>query len=157
VTFVVRVGVHPPVQAGRDGQGCGPKHRKGKGAGQQGTRGAKAVNRFRRACHASIVSRGAHLLQAICIQRSKPCCSSHLATSIVAKARALEIGRQQITDRLYKAPDLDVLNVSVEVVMLNLGPLRQAHRTLDDGIQGVWLSEAERGALAANDEGLSRA
>jgi hypothetical protein len=42
---------------------------------------------------------------------------------VFPKARALEIARQQIQDRLYKAPDLDALQAWVEIVMLNLIPL----------------------------------
>src|SRR5947209_14626948 len=65
-----------------------------------------------------------------------------LETVTVAKARALEIGRQQIQDRLYNPPALDAFEASAEVVTLNLGPLGEVHRTLDDGTK-VWLTEVE--------------
>jgi hypothetical protein len=37
----------------------------------------------------------------------------------------------------------NALGTSVEIVMLSLDPLRDVHRTLDDGTK-VWLAEAER-------------
>jgi hypothetical protein len=63
-------------------------------------------------------------------------------TVTVAKARALEIARQQINDRI-EAPDLDVLETSTEILTLDLSPLGEVHRTLDDGTK-VWLTEVER-------------
>jgi hypothetical protein len=66
-----------------------------------------------------------------------------LKTLRVAQARALEIGRKMITDRLYKPPDMDALNAWAEVVMLDPFPLGDVHRTLDDGTK-VWLSEVAR-------------
>jgi hypothetical protein len=66
-----------------------------------------------------------------------------LGTAAAAKAWALEIGRKMITDRLCKPPDLDALHASAEIVLLNLIPLGDVHRTLDDGTK-VWLSEVAR-------------
>jgi hypothetical protein len=66
-----------------------------------------------------------------------------LGTATAALARALEIAREQIQDRLYKPPDLDALEASAEVVTLDLGPLGDVHLTLDDGTK-VWLSVVER-------------
>ncbi|HEY0790260.1 MAG TPA: hypothetical protein VGD78_04270 [Chthoniobacterales bacterium] len=66
-----------------------------------------------------------------------------LRTVEAAFAQAQEIARRQIEARLYKPPDLDALETSVEVVMLDLSPWTEVHRTLDDGTK-VWLTEAER-------------
>jgi hypothetical protein len=66
-----------------------------------------------------------------------------LKTLRIAQARALEIARKMINDRLYHPPDLDAMNAEVESVMLNLFPLGDIHRTLDDGTK-VWLSEVAR-------------
>jgi hypothetical protein len=66
-----------------------------------------------------------------------------LGTVTAAKARALEIARKQIQDRLCKPPDLDALHASAEIVLLDLFPLGDVHRTLDDGTK-VWLSEVAR-------------
>src|SRR5947209_6182621 len=62
-----------------------------------------------------------------------------LKTLPVAQARALEIARQQVNDRI-EAPDLET---STEILTLDLSPLGEVHRILDDGTK-VWLTEAER-------------
>jgi hypothetical protein len=56
--------------------------------------------------------------------------------------RTWEIARKMINDPIYKAPALDPLEASAEVVMIDLFPLGDVHRVLDDGTR-VWLSEAE--------------
>jgi hypothetical protein len=66
-----------------------------------------------------------------------------LGNATAAKSRAREIARQQINDRPYNPPDLDAFEASAEVVLFDLSPLREVHRTVDDGTK-VWLSEAER-------------
>jgi hypothetical protein len=58
-------------------------------------------------------------------------------------ASALEIARKMINDRLYKPPDLDAMQAWVEIVKLDLFPLGNVHRTLDDGTK-VWLNEVAR-------------
>ena len=60
-----------------------------------------------------------------------------------AKARALEIARKQVQDRIYKAPDPDGLETSTEVLMFDLRPWLHVHDILEDGTK-VWLTEAER-------------
>ena len=66
-----------------------------------------------------------------------------LKTLRAAQARSLEIARQMIQDRIYKAPDMDALESKAEVILFDLFPLGDVHRVLDDGTK-VWLSEAER-------------
>lgn len=60
-----------------------------------------------------------------------------------AKARALEIAREQIRSQIYNPPRPGAFEPSAEVTTLNLSPLSQVYRVLDDGTK-VWPSEAER-------------
>ena len=66
VILVVRIGVHPLVQAGRRSQSRGPKDRNGEGAGHQGARDTKTFNGFRQARHTTTVSRSGDLMQSVC-------------------------------------------------------------------------------------------
>jgi hypothetical protein len=66
-----------------------------------------------------------------------------LATVENAKARAVEIARWLIPQRLLDPPDLDKLNCSAEVIQYGLGWLWDVRQTLEDGTN-VWLSEVER-------------
>ena len=66
-----------------------------------------------------------------------------LATLEAASARAIELARQIITRRCYRAPDLDALQCSVEVTMFDLRPFADVAWIQDDGTQ-VLLTEAEQ-------------